>query len=175
MARVSSRVLSIALVLMSDLLAHQCSISLVVLELIDVGINTTMHHCGLQQCHRYCSSQMLLVISCLLLTRLSNIPTICCCCCVAQGNVVAAAGSSDGQQAGVDAAIVQLAAQVLHAIVVQHRSLVRAALRNMPPLPSLAVLKEVNAVLIQVCDRRDSVVGGSCMYPAKHADASSSC
>jgi hypothetical protein len=71
----------------------------------------------------------------------------------AQGNVVAAgaAGSSDGQQAGVDAAVVQLAAQVLHAIVVQHRSLVRAALRNMPPLPSLAVLKEVNAVLIQVC------------------------
>jgi hypothetical protein len=82
--------------------------------------------------------------------------------CVLQGNVAAAAaaGSSGGQQAGVDAAIVQLAAQVLHAIVVQHRSLVRAALRNMPSLPSLAVLKEVNAVLIQVCDRRDSVVGG---------------
>lgn len=51
----------------------------------------------------------------------------------------------------MDAAVVQLAAQVLHAIVVQHRSLVRAALRNMPPLPSLAVLKDVNAVLIQVC------------------------
>lgn len=50
----------------------------------------------------------------------------------------------------MDAAAVQLAAQVLHAIVVQHRSLVRAALRNMPPLPSLAVLKDVNAVLIQV-------------------------
>lgn len=45
----------------------------------------------------------------------------------------------------------QLAAQVLHAIVVQHRGLVRAALQNMPPLPSLAVLKDVNAVLIQVC------------------------
>jgi hypothetical protein len=58
--------------------------------------------------------------------------------------------SSSGQDA-VDTAAVQLAAQVLHAIVVQHRSLVRAALQNMPPLPSLAVLKEVNAVLIQVC------------------------
>lgn len=44
----------------------------------------------------------------------------------------------------------QLAAQVLYSIVVQHRGLVRAALQNMPPLPSLAVLKEVNAVLIQV-------------------------
>lgn len=49
-----------------------------------------------------------------------------------------------------DAAAVQLAAKVLHAIVVQHRQPVRAALQNMPPLPSLAVLKDVNAVLIQV-------------------------
>jgi hypothetical protein len=54
------------------------------------------------------------------------------------------------KQADLDEGAVQLAAQVLHAIVVQHRGLVRAALRNMPPLPSLAVLKEVNAVLIEV-------------------------
>jgi hypothetical protein len=54
------------------------------------------------------------------------------------------------KQVDLDDGAVQLAAQVLHAIVVQHRGLVRAALRNMPPLPSLAVLKEVNAVLIQV-------------------------
>src|SRR5690242_5527250 len=70
---------------------------------------------------------------------------------VSQGNVVTAGGSSGDSQPAVDTAAVQLAAQVLHAIVVQHRSLVRAALRNMPPLPSLAVLKEVNSVLIQVC------------------------
>lgn len=54
------------------------------------------------------------------------------------------------QQEQDEAAAVQLAAQVLHAIVVQHRGLVRSALRNMPPLPSLYVLTEVNAVLIQV-------------------------
>jgi hypothetical protein len=60
-------------------------------------------------------------------------------------------GEMDGdKQADLDDGAVQVAAQVLHAIVVQHRGLVRAALRNMPPLPSLAVLKEVNAVLIQV-------------------------
>lgn len=71
-----------------------------------------------------------------------------------QGNPGATAGraAGSGDQQQVDTAAVQLAAQVLHAIVVQHRSLVRAALQNMPPLPSLAVLKEVNAVLIQVCD-----------------------
>lgn len=52
----------------------------------------------------------------------------------------------------VDAAAVQLAAAVLHEIVVKQRASVRPALRKMPPLPSLDMLKEVNAVLAQVCD-----------------------
>jgi len=68
----------------------------------------------------------------------------------AAGEAAAGGGAEAGGQEEVDQAAVQLAAQVLHSIVVEHRELVRAALQNMPPLPSLAVLKEVNAVLIQV-------------------------
>lgn len=71
----------------------------------------------------------------------------------AAGVAAAGGGADAGDQGGqeeLDQAAVQLAAQVLHSIVVQHRELVRAALQNMPPLPSLAVLKDVNAVLIQV-------------------------
>lgn len=69
-----------------------------------------------------------------------------------------AGGDQGGGQEGPEEAAVQLAAQVLHAIVVQHRKLVRSALQNMPPLPSLAVLKEVNAVLIQV--RKQTAAAG---------------
>lgn len=63
----------------------------------------------------------------------------------------AGAGAAGMQAAGeVDAAAVKLAAEVLHEIVVRQRMHVCDALRNMPPLPSLDVLKEVNAVLAQV-------------------------
>jgi type IV secretory pathway VirJ component len=63
----------------------------------------------------------------------------------------AAEGAAAAAAAGeVDTAAVQLAAEVLHEIVVKQRQHVRAALRNMPPLPSLDVLKEVNQVLAQV-------------------------
>jgi hypothetical protein len=63
----------------------------------------------------------------------------------------AAAGAAAAAAAGeVDTAAVQLAANMLHEIVVKQRQHVRAALRNMPPLPSLDVLKEVNQVLAQV-------------------------
>eukprot|EP00878_Enallax_costatus_P012343 GHUV01012892.1.p1 GENE.GHUV01012892.1~~GHUV01012892.1.p1 ORF type:complete len:1174 (+),score=406.36 GHUV01012892.1:1698-5219(+) len=59
------------------------------------------------------------------------------------------AGDADGaaQQSAVDAAAVQHAASVLHEIVVKQRAAVRPALHDMPPLPSLDMLKEVNAVL----------------------------
>jgi type IV secretory pathway VirJ component len=76
-----------------------------------------------------------------------------------QGSAITAAGAAaaTGKAAGseaaageVDTAAVQLAADVLHEIVVKQRQHVRAALRNMPPLPSLDVLKEVNQVLAQV-------------------------
>ncbi|WIA34494.1 hypothetical protein OEZ86_012821 [Tetradesmus obliquus] len=74
-----------------------------------------------------------------------------------EGSTAAAAGTGTAAaQAGgeaaageVDTAAVQLAADVLHEIVVKQRQHVRAALRNMPPLPSLDVLKEVNQVLAQ--------------------------
>jgi hypothetical protein len=56
-----------------------------------------------------------------------------------------------GASLEVDAAAVQLAADVLHEIVVKQRHHVRPALQAMPPLPSLEVLQEVNAVLAQVC------------------------
>jgi hypothetical protein len=77
-----------------------------------------------------------------------------------QGSAVSAAAAVAGatgkavngeSAAGeVDTAAVQLAAEVLHEIVVKQRQHVRAALQNMPPLPSLDVLKEVNQVLAQV-------------------------
>eukprot|EP00883_Tetradesmus_obliquus_P008640 jgi/Sobl393_1/19368/SZX76090.1 len=72
-----------------------------------------------------------------------------------EGSTTAAAGAAAAQAGGeaaageVDTAAVQLAADVLHEIVVKQRQHVRAALRNMPPLPSLDVLKEVNQVLAQ--------------------------
>eukprot|EP00879_Flechtneria_rotunda_P008531 GHRR01008938.1.p1 GENE.GHRR01008938.1~~GHRR01008938.1.p1 ORF type:complete len:1480 (+),score=620.50 GHRR01008938.1:516-4442(+) len=49
----------------------------------------------------------------------------------------------------VDAAAQQLAAAILHEIVVMQRQHVRPALLHMPPLPPLDVLKDVNAVLAQ--------------------------
>eukprot|EP00775_Hariotina_reticulata_P013107 gene13107-13235_t len=62
----------------------------------------------------------------------------------AAGDVVAY-----GAPLEVDASAVQLAADVLHEIVVKQRHHVRPALQAMPPLPSLEVLQEVNAVLAQ--------------------------
>lgn len=68
------------------------------------------------------------------------------------GSVVNAEGPA--AVSAVDAAAVQLAAAVLLEIVVKQRVNVRPALRRMPPLPSLDMLKEVNAVLAQVSPSR---------------------
>lgn len=59
-------------------------------------------------------------------------------------------GGAAAASAGQDDAV-QLAAAVLHEMVVRQRASVKPALKNMPPLPSLDNLKEVNAVLAQVC------------------------
>jgi hypothetical protein len=67
----------------------------------------------------------------------------------AAGTVKSVAGGA-AAAGEVDTAAVQLAADVLHEIVVKQRQHVRGALRNMPPLPSLDVLREVNQVLAQV-------------------------
>lgn len=91
-----------------------------------------------------------------------------------EGSTAAAAGTGTAAaQAGgeaaageVDTAAVPLAADVLHEIVVKQRQHVRAALRNMPPLPSLDVLKEVNQVLAQVrADQRWSKTRADCILP----------
>jgi hypothetical protein len=62
----------------------------------------------------------------------------------------AAASAAAGQAAAQNAAAVELAAEVMQEMAVKHRVHVRAALKQMPPLPPLAVLKQVNAVLIEV-------------------------
>lgn len=68
-----------------------------------------------------------------------------------QGSRDTAGGAeSAAAVSAVDAAAVQLAASVLHEIVVKQRAAVRPALHDMPPLPSLDMLKEVNAVLAKV-------------------------
>jgi hypothetical protein len=47
--------------------------------------------------------------------------------------------------------VLALAAHVLRELVVVHRPHVAHALKEMPPLPELPILKEVNAVLAEVC------------------------
>jgi hypothetical protein len=76
-------------------------------------------------------------------------------------------GSSSGSGSS-SAAAVQLAADVLHEIVVKQRGAVRAALVSMPPLPPLEVLREVNSVLAQVGVYACMHAAPVCMHTPMH-------
>lgn len=82
----------------------------------------------------------------------------------AEPGAASAGGGAALAGGGGDDAAVQAAAEVLREIVVRQRGVVRGALRGMPPLPSLAVLRDVNAVLAQVRAVLCCVAVHACTY-----------
>ena len=93
------------------------------------------------------------------------------------GSSAAAAAPAAAAVAGVRASgeggavtssdVLALAADVLRELVVVHRPHVAHALKEMPPLPELPILKEVNAVLAEVSVCRACLLEGYGREPGK--------
>lgn len=82
---------------------------------------------------------------------------------------IAAAAGSGSSSSEADPGVQDLAARVLHELIVKQQKHVAGALSGIPPLPRLEGLKEVNALLDKVSHSRTHISTGWTISPCLHA------